>query len=79
LDGFEEVRGLDALAAGEVGDSARDLEDPVVGAGGKGQLLHGMVKQVAERRGDRAEALQVRRGAPALALRVAEVAARARS
>jgi len=35
LDGFEQVRGVDLLAAGQIGDGAGDLEDAVIGPGGE--------------------------------------------
>jgi hypothetical protein len=47
LDGFEEVRGFDAVGVGEVGDGAGDFEDAVVGAGGEGELFHGLLEELA--------------------------------
>jgi len=44
------VRGFNAFGAGQVGDGAGDLENPVVGAGGQVELLHRLLQQVAERR-----------------------------
>jgi len=39
-DRLQHVVGADVRGAGEVGQGAGDLEDPVVGAGGEVQLLH---------------------------------------
>lgn len=40
LDGFEDVVGADRVAAGQVRQRARHLEDAVMGAGGKVELHH---------------------------------------
>lgn len=49
MDGLEEVGRGDDFGPGEVGDGAGDLEDAIVGAGGKVELLHGLLQEVAER------------------------------
>ena len=54
LDGFEEVRSRDLLHGGEVGDRARDFENPIVGAGRETELLHRLLQEIAQRRIDRA-------------------------
>jgi hypothetical protein len=48
LDGFEQVRGLDALGTGEVGDGAGDFQNAVVSSGGEGELFHRLLEQVTE-------------------------------
>ena len=45
LDGFEEVGRGDGAGPGEIGDSARDLENAIVGAGREVQLFHGLLQQ----------------------------------
>ena len=39
------MRGLDPLAAGEVGDGAGDFQDSVVGAGGEGEAVDDLGKE----------------------------------
>jgi len=45
LDGFRDVVGLDGLGVREVRDGARDLEHPVVGAGGEVEFFDGLLEQ----------------------------------
>src|SRR5574340_690153 len=47
LKGFSEVGGGDLVAAAEVGDGTRELEDAVVGAGGELELVHGGTHEAA--------------------------------
>jgi hypothetical protein len=49
LDGLQQVRLLDAVAAREVGDGAGDFQDAVVGAGGQRELLHRLLEHFPER------------------------------
>jgi len=46
LDRFQDVLPADTLAAAEVGEGAGDFEDPIVGAGGKIELLHRVFEAV---------------------------------
>lgn len=41
LDCLGEVRGLDAVAAGEIGNRPRELEDPMVSPRAQVELAHG--------------------------------------
>ena len=54
LNGFEDVIALYSFGDGEIGDGAGDFEDAVVGAGGKRELLHRLLEQIAEGGVDRA-------------------------
>ena len=49
MDGLQQVRLLDAVAAREVGDGAGDFQDAVVGAGGQRELLHRLLEHFPER------------------------------
>ena len=49
LDGFEEVGRGDGAGSGEIGDSTRDLENAIVGAGREVQLFHGLLQQDSKR------------------------------
>lgn len=56
------MRRLDALARGEVCDGAGDFQDAIIGAGRKGELLHRLLEQIAERRIERDELPDLRMG-----------------
>ena len=45
LDGFTHVLGRDVDFSVEIGDRARDFEDPIVGPGAKVQFAHGHTNQ----------------------------------
>jgi hypothetical protein len=36
------------IGSGKVSDRAGDFQDPIIGAGGKRELLHGLLQQVSE-------------------------------
>lgn len=46
LHRFGDMRRLDLLGAGEIGNGAGQLEDAVVGAGAEMQLAHGCLEQI---------------------------------
>ena len=48
MDRLQQVAFPDGSACVEIGDRARDLQDPVVGAGGEGQPLHRLLQEVTE-------------------------------
>ena len=54
LDGFKEMVRFDAFGTGEIGNRPCDFENAVVGARGETELLHCMLKQIAEGSVDRA-------------------------
>lgn len=64
MNRLEQVRRLDAIGGGEVGDGARDFQDAIVGSRGKVELFHRLLKQIAERRVDRAMFADLRVGHP---------------
>src|SRR4051794_29789525 len=45
LDGFGDMRHLDRVCAGEIGDGASHFEQTVVSAGGEAKLLNGRTEQ----------------------------------
>jgi hypothetical protein len=45
LDRLQDMRGLNVLSRGEIGDGARDLEDAIVGSGAQIELFHGEVQE----------------------------------
>jgi hypothetical protein len=47
LHGFGHVCGFDALAGGEVGDGARDLQNAVVRARGESEAVDGLDEEAA--------------------------------
>jgi hypothetical protein len=47
LQRFSQMRLGDRLAAGQVRDGARQLEDAVIGAGGELELVHGSAHQAS--------------------------------
>ena len=49
MNGFKQVRLLDAVAGGEVGDGAGDFQNAVVGAGAERELFHRLLEHFAER------------------------------
>ena len=48
MNGLKEMRGFDFFRGSEIGDRAGDLEDAVVGARGKAELLHRLLQQIAQ-------------------------------
>ena len=48
MDGFEQVRGFDAVGGREIGNGAGDFQDTIVGAGGEMELLHRLLEEIAE-------------------------------
>ena len=48
LDRFEQVRRLDPLRRRQIGDGSRYFEDAIIGPRRQGELLHRLLKQVAQ-------------------------------
>jgi hypothetical protein len=47
LDGLREMDGADIVLAGQIGDRARDLENPVIGPGAETELCHGNLREIS--------------------------------
>lgn len=53
---------IDLLSSSEISDGAGYFNDPIVSAGGEGELLHRLLEQVAQFRLERAELFQLSGG-----------------
>ena len=61
LEGFGQMRRLDGVRSGQIGDGAGDFQDLVVAAGGEAQLLHRLAQQLLGRGGKVAAGARIHR------------------